>query len=195
MLSIHPVHDVSPAILPLPANITVDPDICTMAEYWRSMVRSGETIPHRDDLDPLLDVPHLVPNVFLADALDGGDDFRIRLCGTRIADMLGCDSTGLKLSELTTGHYLQAITSVYRQPLVLGVPVYSRSEFRPPSGEPIQVERLTLPLRRSPPEAPMLMVIQKFHGQRTPVHGRFAQVIAAASHSPESYDFTCYLLD
>lgn len=179
----------------MPTDVTVDPDIHAMARYWRSRIQPGHSVPHRDDLDPLLDVPQLVPHVFLADALNGGEDFRIRLCGTRIADILGRDSTGLTFSQLTSGRYLQALLELHREVLDRGQPIYSRTRYGSADDEPVWVERLTMPLRCTAPTPSMVLALQKFQSPGTPVSGRFAQVIAAAGSGSERYEFLRYRLD
>jgi hypothetical protein len=57
-------------------------------EYWLQK-SAGKSMPSRDDLDPL-DIPRLLPNVFLIDVVSGSPRrFRFRLVGTRIAELEG----------------------------------------------------------------------------------------------------------
>jgi hypothetical protein len=185
------LHQPTP-LKPVPADVQVDPDIQAMGRYWRSRIQPGQSVPHRDDLDPLLDVPHLVPYVFLADALNGGEDFRIRLCGTRIADILGRDSTGLTFSQLTSGPYLQALLDLHRAVLEIAEPIYSRTSYEQEDGTPVWVERLTMPLRSATLAPSMVMALQKFQSPGTPVRGRFAKVIAEAGAGGSAYAFARY---
>src|SRR5208283_1232393 len=59
--------------------------------YWRGKHRGGRP-PARADLDPLFEVPDLVPNIFLVDILD--DAFRLRLVGSELALRAKVDLTG-----------------------------------------------------------------------------------------------------
>jgi hypothetical protein len=69
-----------------------------LVAYWERK-RAGRTGPRRADIDPAEIKIHL-PYVFMLDVLDGGADFRFRLIGTRIVDVLGRNSTGRRVSEL-----------------------------------------------------------------------------------------------
>jgi hypothetical protein len=69
--------------------------------YWRGKCRDG-ALPSRADLDPM-DIPALLPHVFLVDIVDGGRDFRYRLLGTHIIDSVGFEYTGQLVSEFMRG--------------------------------------------------------------------------------------------
>lgn len=59
--------------------------------YWRDKHRDGQP-PSRADIDPPLQIPRLLPNLFLMDLIDGY--FRVRVVGTEITRRAGRDSTG-----------------------------------------------------------------------------------------------------
>ena len=59
--------------------------------YWRGKHRAGQ-LPARADLDPLIEIPGLVPNIFLIDRV--GDAFRLRLVGSELALRARTDLTG-----------------------------------------------------------------------------------------------------
>ena len=66
--------------------------------YWDTK-RATRAMPRRSDIDPLELRKHLGWLV-LVDVLPGMTDFRMRLIGSRIVEMLGRDSTGKLLSSL-----------------------------------------------------------------------------------------------
>src|SRR5215813_1374292 len=70
-------------------------------EYWR-LKGAAKPMPGRADIDPL-DIPRLLPNVFLMDVVPGNPRrFRFRLVGTRIADLEG-EMTDRFLDEFVPG--------------------------------------------------------------------------------------------
>ena len=65
--------------------------------YWHGLQREGRP-PSRADLDPPLQIPRLLPNLMLIDAVDG--HFRMRLVGSEVVRRAGRDPTGLRLDPL-----------------------------------------------------------------------------------------------
>ncbi len=59
--------------------------------YWLSKHEDGRP-PARRDLDPLVEITPLIPNLILLDLEDG--DYRYRLVGTEVAKRSGLDMTG-----------------------------------------------------------------------------------------------------
>ena len=53
-------------------------------DYWRSLCRNG-SYPARQDIDPL-DIPDLLPCIFLLDVIGDAEDFVFRLAGTLVED-------------------------------------------------------------------------------------------------------------
>jgi len=76
----------------------------SLHNYWLSRHR-GSAFPRRRDIDPV-DIPALLPNVFLIDVLREPElDFRVRLFGTRLVWQAG-ELTGKYLSEfMPKTHY------------------------------------------------------------------------------------------
>lgn len=66
--------------------------------YWKS--RCGDRrMPSRSDIDPL-DLPALLPFIFLVDVLSDPRDFRFRLAGTHFRDAVGTEFTGRLIGEV-----------------------------------------------------------------------------------------------
>jgi hypothetical protein len=62
--------------------------------YWQGVQNEGRP-PHRADIDPPLQIPRLLPNLMLIDAVDGY--FQMRLVGSEVSRRAGRDPTGLRL--------------------------------------------------------------------------------------------------
>jgi hypothetical protein len=76
--------------------------------YWESK-RAGRKMPARRDLDPILEIPKLVPWVVLVDVLRDPMDFRFRLIGSGVVDRSCRNNTGRLFSEMPQfgpGNYL-----------------------------------------------------------------------------------------
>ena len=72
---------------------SLHPKIREMIGVYRSIVPS-DRLPSRQHFDPLA-IPHLLPNIWLVDVLDGSEPrFRYRLMGTRVAQAFAADITG-----------------------------------------------------------------------------------------------------
>lgn len=59
-------------------------------QYWLSKHVDGR-VPSRSDIDPVIDIPHLVKNLIL---LDARDNFTYRLVGSEVVERHGMDMTG-----------------------------------------------------------------------------------------------------
>lgn len=114
--------------------------------YWESR-RRGRPMPGRADLDPLIDIPKLVPNVMLFDVRREPLDFRWRLVGTRVRQNFWHDYTGQWFSA--DQNYNDRNSSVWRsmelvdrnrQPLLL------RPTYVGPHDDFMYVENILLPL-------------------------------------------------
>lgn len=79
----------------------LDKRAADLLRYWESK-RNGAAIPDRADIDPR-DVPRLLPNLVLADAVNGGEDFRIRVYCTALVELMQEERTGKLMSEIGEG--------------------------------------------------------------------------------------------
>lgn len=72
----------------------------TFFQYWQSKRPPNGGVPQRSAIDPV-EIPELLPSVFLADIEHGPQDrVRYRLIGTRIVEHEGADYTGYYLDEV-----------------------------------------------------------------------------------------------
>jgi hypothetical protein len=69
--------------------------------YWRGL-HVGGRLPRRADID-LVPLRTQLGRLFLIDVLAGGEEFRFRLIGSKLAHRYGRDSTGKLLTECFQG--------------------------------------------------------------------------------------------
>src|SRR3546814_12116428 len=67
-------------------------------EYWCSRCQGG-ALPSRRDIDPL-DIPDLLPNLFLLDVIGDAEDFVFRLAGSRVEEAFSMSLRGRSLAEI-----------------------------------------------------------------------------------------------
>lgn len=118
--------------------------LATLLAFWRGLVPSG--LPGRQHLDPIAIGTALLPYVFLADVLDGGQRFRWRLIGTHIVSHAGTDDTGKELGATVGPGTRDAILGHYRQVAQNRQPLCHRSEFVGQDGRVYRYDRLLLPM-------------------------------------------------
>lgn len=121
------------------------PIIVAGFRYWDSR-RRGRILPARSDLDPIIDIPALVPHIILFDVRRAPLDFRFRLLGGVARQNLSRDYTGHWFSEFP--NYDSGGTIWPRHKLVheTGKPMLQRPTYVGPKKDFIYVENLLLPL-------------------------------------------------
>src|SRR5471030_1504229 len=90
---------------PLDPFVQEDPDaasfedarLAKLLEYWRALPRAGD-LPAAQAIDPAALV-FILGWLMIMDPIEDGADFSYRLYGTNIAEVMGRDLTGCKLSE------------------------------------------------------------------------------------------------
>lgn len=139
-----------------------DPRTIELLHYWETR-RNGAAMPDRADFDPL-DVPRLLPNLLLAEAVDGGRDFRIRLYGTALVALSKEERTGKLMSEIadvpTTpdpDRVRNLWLSVNQLAFQNQGPVAIRTTMHLSNRDYITLEGITLPLRKDGPEVAQLL--------------------------------------
>jgi hypothetical protein len=74
------------------------PGVAMLSAYW-DRKRAGRPMPDRCDIAPS-EIVRLLPNIFICETLEGGRDFRFRIFGTALVNLLGIEMTGRTMSEL-----------------------------------------------------------------------------------------------
>jgi hypothetical protein len=73
------------------------PDVAKLLDYWTS--KCGlRPMPDRSDIVPS-EILRQLPFIFICEAVDQGADFRFRLCGTAIVNLVGAELTGLQILQ------------------------------------------------------------------------------------------------
>ncbi len=134
-----------------------NPQLLKLFNYWRDQA-AGRPMPSRQDLDPVVDVPELVPNIFLVDVEHGPLHFRFRLVGGDIAVMLGRDITDMALEDLDLGDQYTVVCEQYERAAQAAKPTYCCHEYWTERGSRfLKYERLLLPLSEDGETVNMLL--------------------------------------
>lgn len=115
--------------------------------YWLDKWR-GDRMPTRADIEPL-EIPALLPQVYLVDVEREPLRFRFRLVGTRIVAWFGRDMTGKEVSERFAGRYREAVLT--------GRPVYDCLSLPGKAGRHGAYRRIVLPLAGAGGDVEMLL--------------------------------------
>ena len=138
---------------------TAKSEIVALYNYWRSKVPADGTLPGRKHIDPL-DIPKLLPHIWLIDVVDDSRRFRVRLLGTALVDT----GTPLKRGDFVVDRLLpeQRAASLAefesvvqsREPLWYRGPVNLRHDTYV-----YEVERIFLPLAADGRHVDMLLCL------------------------------------
>jgi hypothetical protein len=126
---------------------TCHPKVRELAEYWLS-IRPAEGIPGRQHFEPL-DIPGLLPNIYLVDVCPRTRTFTFRLMGTALVKLFDRDHTGLPFeSAYDSGKRSHSYRDMMemlasRQPRWRKAPGYFRKDR-----DHLTLERVVLPLAK-----------------------------------------------
>lgn len=73
------------------------PMTAKLAAYWHGKCE-GRSRPERGDIVPR-EIIQLLPNTVIYDVLEGGADYRVRVFGTALVELVGEERTGMRVSE------------------------------------------------------------------------------------------------
>jgi len=136
-------------------------------KLWKEK-KGDREFPLKSELHPAL-LTRYLSQIYLVDILDGGKDFRIRLFGSGVADLLGKDYTGMLLSE--TPEELDWRGEIYGLCLKRRAPVFYLFELAPFGRDAVVTENALFPLADSDGNLAHLLCISVDVG-RTYVVGR-----------------------
>jgi len=88
--------------------IEIHPKARGLFEYWLS-IHPDTGLPGRQHLDPL-DIPDLLPYIWLLDVRRTPPRFRYRLVGTKLAEIYGRDHAGRWIDEVFP-HFAETLTA------------------------------------------------------------------------------------
>lgn len=137
-------------------------------DYWRSIAPGEGLLPGRQHFDPL-DIPALLPWVWLLDVHRHPLRFRYRVTGTEHRRVSGRDATGWWMDELHPdferfASYAEFVALAERGALSYrkGQPMFRLSE------EVREMERVMMPLARNGRDVDMLLAITVYHRRSGP---------------------------
>src|SRR5262249_38309564 len=111
--------------------------------YWLARA-APRRMPSRGDIDPA-DIPLLLPNLIMVEK--AADQFRNRLMGTGVAQLLGQDATGALVgSRLSSPEDNLTARSIYRRVFTSGRPVFASGKFILRVGDGLPMSTLIVPL-------------------------------------------------
>mgnify|MGYP000159200712 FL=1 len=148
------------------------PKIRALFDYWRSIhpdpAHPGAGLPGRQHFDPM-DIPQLLPNIWMMDVEREPLRFRLRLVGTEIVKFSGRDATGQWLDEIFTDYEKTDAYRFHRACALSGEPGYRKgSVLSNPERDYIEAERLYLPLAEDGKTVDILLVITLYDGTPPP---------------------------
>ena len=120
------------------------PSLRRLFTYWDTK-RAGRIAPARYEIDPV-DLPDILPHLFIYRVIDGGADFRMSLFGTALVEAFRRDFTGESFENIFKGPDRDAIHAEYRQVAVEARPGCARHDASWINREHVEYERLLLPL-------------------------------------------------
>jgi hypothetical protein len=122
------------------------PELKKLHDYW-SEKAGDRQMPSRGDLDPIIEIPELTPNIWLVDVEHDPLTFRFRLLGNEVVNRYGADFTGKRLDEVDFGDRTEEIRREYEQTATGNKPVYARHQIHVVQAETyLPYERILLPL-------------------------------------------------
>jgi len=113
-------------------------------DYWRSRCRGG-ALPSRRDIDPL-DIPELLPNVFLLDVIGDAEDFVFRLAGSLVEDAFSMPLRGKSITEIQKAAGTPIPVAQHIEVARGGGPRYREGSVRVAGRDHWRTQRLLLPL-------------------------------------------------
>ncbi|HEY9550412.1 MAG TPA: PAS domain-containing protein, partial [Kiloniellaceae bacterium] len=148
------------------------PKIKALLAYWQSIHPAGGGLPGRRHLDPI-DIPELLPNIWMIDVKRGPLRFRFRLVGTEIVKFTGRDATGCWLDEIYPGYAESDAFAFHSAVAREGKPGYRKGGvLSNPGRSTIEAERLYLPLAEDGRLVDIVLVMTLYDGEPPPARRR-----------------------
>lgn len=134
--------------------------------YWLSLISGGTKIPSRAAVDPLA-MRAFLADVFLAEpaglAADNDIEFRYRLAGSGLREVMGREITGCTLAEVLPAPQAEIFRRAYRAVLRRNAPLQNNgSSFWDERRIYVRVETLLLPLRTDDGGPGMILGVSAF---------------------------------
>lgn len=113
-------------------------------DYWRGKC-DGRPMPRRADIDPL-DIPRLLPHVYLIDIHENPLDFTYRLLGTDVIANTEVDFSGRRLSEIKDRGSQGQLLEIYARVWATVAPAVDRVLYLTQGGNHKYFENVVAPI-------------------------------------------------
>lgn len=136
-------------------------------DYWLGKQREladPAMLPARQDLDPLTEIPRLVPRMMLMDVQHDPLDFRYRLVGTALRRHMAQDWTGKWLSEIPFQRPGSTVWQNNHLVTIQRTPLLARPPYVGPHKDFLFIESIILPLAANGTLVDKLMFFVDFIG-------------------------------
>jgi hypothetical protein len=141
------------------------PKIKALHRYWESIRPRDGVLPARRHFDPV-DIPELLPNIWMIDVQRAPLRFRFRLVGTEIVKFTGRDVTGRWLDEVFPGYQASDAFRVHSAVAEGGRPGYRKGGMiSNPGRSDSGGERLYLPFAEDGEQVDILLVMTLYSGE------------------------------
>lgn len=112
--------------------------------YWRTLCE-GDLLPSRRDIDPV-EIPDLLPNVFLLDVVGDAEDFHFRLAGSQVEDAFSMPLRGKSIADIQKRAGIRIPMEHHIEVARGGGPRYREGKMHVAGREHWEIRRLLLPL-------------------------------------------------
>ena len=132
--------------------------------YWQGLSVALDRIPRRADIDPI-EIPKLLPNVWIVDIEPRSRRFRYRIIGTAVTRARNSDMTGglveSEVPDLASTELGIELDTVFRdcRPIWSKAPPPRRTV---PEHDVVEIERLSLPLAGQQGDVEMALNLSVF---------------------------------
>jgi hypothetical protein len=135
--------------IPLPAlpPEATHPDFRAFYDCWRARAPAG-LLPGRQHVDPIIDIPALVPRMALYDVVEfpEGPRFRVRVAGEMLIEVLGLAPAGRFVDEFIVPEKRATINAAFTRVARERVAHYWENPMWTAGRQFIRMQRLALPL-------------------------------------------------
>lgn len=128
--------------------------------YWDSK-RGTKLAPARKDIDPI-EIRDLLPHIFMFDVLRHPTDFKMRLHGTHLAEVMGRDNTGDFFQKMYQGDHAKKLWDIYCDVANDFSVIYSQHSAAWMAKDYVYYERLLMPLSDNGKDVDILLGISYF---------------------------------
>jgi hypothetical protein len=121
-----------------------EPLLRDLHAYWNGR-RGDRSMPARADID-VVEIPTLLPYVFLIDVLEQPRDFRFRLAGTHFRETTEQEVTGKRIAEVFPAQFGEEVRRIWSKAVEERRPVVGHGNLWISGREYVKWESVALPL-------------------------------------------------